>query len=113
MWVGDCFVYTNSAWRLNYAVGSEVTTLAHLDRPMFLLGYLATQNRVYLIDKEFNVVPYTLLLQLVEYKTLVLRDNFEAAQEILPTIPKVRVLCVRAVCVLHDGTVSTTVAHML
>lgn len=89
MWVGDCFIYTNSAWRLNYAVGSEVTTVAHLDRPMFLLGYLATQNRVYLIDKEFNVVPCTLLLQLVEYKTLVLRDNFEAAQEILPTIPKV------------------------
>lgn len=26
----------------------------HLDRPMYLLGYLAHQSRVYLIDKEFK-----------------------------------------------------------
>jgi len=25
LWVGDCFIYTNSAWRLNYCVGGEVS----------------------------------------------------------------------------------------
>jgi coatomer subunit beta' len=54
---------------------------------MYILGYLAAQNRVYLIDKEFNVVSYTLLLSLLEYKTLVLREELEAAEDILPTIP--------------------------
>jgi len=49
--VGDCFIYNNAAWRLNYCVGGEVTTMFHLDRPMYLLGYLASQSRVYLIDK--------------------------------------------------------------
>jgi coatomer subunit beta' len=24
LWVGDCFIYTNSTWRLNYCVGGEV-----------------------------------------------------------------------------------------
>lgn len=24
VWVGDCFIYNNSAWRLNYVVGGEV-----------------------------------------------------------------------------------------
>ena len=24
LWVGDCFIYTNSSWRLNYCVGGEV-----------------------------------------------------------------------------------------
>ena len=33
-WVGDCFLYTNSAGRLNYYVGGEVMTLCHLDRSM-------------------------------------------------------------------------------
>ncbi|KAF6173073.1 hypothetical protein GIB67_009993 [Kingdonia uniflora] len=56
LWVGDCFIYNNSSWRLNYYVGGEVTTMFHLDRPMYLLGYLAGQSRVYLIDKEFNVI---------------------------------------------------------
>lgn len=27
IWVGDCFIYTNSSWRLNYCVGGEVSTL--------------------------------------------------------------------------------------
>ncbi|KAH9714547.1 Coatomer subunit beta'-2 [Citrus sinensis] len=88
LWVGDCFIYNNSSWRLNYCVGGEVTTMFHLDRPMYLLGYLASQSRVYLIDKEFNVMGYTLLLSLIEYKTLVMRGDLERANEILPSIPK-------------------------
>lgn len=32
----------------------QVTTLYHLDRPMYMLGYLAAQNRVYLIDREVS-----------------------------------------------------------
>ncbi|CAB4303182.1 unnamed protein product [Prunus armeniaca] len=88
LWVGDCFIYNNSAWRLNYCVGGEVTTMFHLDRPMYLLGYLANQSRVYLIDKEFNVIGYTLLLSLIEYKTLVMRGDLERANEVLPSIPK-------------------------
>ncbi|XP_078428551.1 coatomer subunit beta'-1 isoform X2 [Wolffia australiana] len=88
IWVGDCFIYNNSASRLNYCVGGEVTTMFHLDRPMYLLGYLASQSRVYLVDKEFNVVAYTLLLSLIEYKTLVLRGDIDRANDILPSIPK-------------------------
>ncbi|KAJ6704278.1 COATOMER [Salix viminalis] len=87
LWVGDCFIYTNSSWRLNYCVGGEVTTMYHLDHPMYLLGYLASQSRVYLIDKEFNVTGYTLLLSLIEYKTLVMRGDLERASELLPSIP--------------------------
>ncbi|XP_074378908.1 coatomer subunit beta'-2 isoform X2 [Apium graveolens] len=88
IWVGDCFIYNNSSWRLNYCVGGEVTTMFHLDRPMYLLGYLASQSRVYLIDKEFNVIGYTLLLSLIEYKTLVMRDDLERANQILSSIPR-------------------------
>ncbi|KAG6481848.1 hypothetical protein ZIOFF_058471 [Zingiber officinale] len=68
--------------------GIWVTTMFHLDRPMYLLGYLASQSRVYLIDKEFNVIGYTLLLSLIEYKTLVTRGDLERAKGILPSIPK-------------------------
>ncbi|KAL1107903.1 hypothetical protein V6Z11_D03G077200 [Gossypium hirsutum] len=88
IWVGDCFIYNKTSWRLNYCVGGEVTTMFHLDRPMYLLGYLASQSRVYLIDKEFNVMGYTLLLSLIEYKTLVMQGDLERANEILPSIPK-------------------------
>ncbi|GMH35365.1 hypothetical protein BSKO_03233 [Bryopsis sp. KO-2023] len=88
LWVGDCFLYNNSSWRLNYCVGGEVTTLYHLDKPQYLMGYLATQSRIYLVDKEFGVTSYTLLLNLIEYKTLVMRGEMDAATDLLSSIPE-------------------------
>ena len=32
LWVGDCFIYTNAVNRLNYFVGGQIVTIAHLDR---------------------------------------------------------------------------------
>ena len=87
LWVGDCFIYTNAAWRLNYAVGSETTTIVHLGKPMFVLGYLPAQQRVYLVDKDANVVTYALALTTIEVKTLILRGDFAAADALLPSIP--------------------------
>ncbi|KAF8583901.1 coatomer beta [Ramaria rubella] len=87
-WVGDCFVYTNSANRLNYLVGSQTHTVTHFDTPLFLLGYIPSHNRVYLSDKDLNVFGYALSLTVVEYQTAVLRGDMEAAAELLPSIPK-------------------------
>jgi len=88
IWVGDCFIYTNSLNRLNYYVGGEICTISHLDRQMYLLGYIPNDNRVYLGDKELNVVSYSLLLSVLEYQTAVMRKDFVTADKVLPTIPK-------------------------
>ncbi|KAF7492314.1 Coatomer subunit beta' [Sarcoptes scabiei] len=88
LWLGDCFIYTNNVNRLNYFVGGEIVTIAHMDRPMYLLGYILRENRLYLGDKELNVVSYSLLLPVLEYQTAVMRNDFEAADKILPSIPK-------------------------
>jgi len=87
-WVGDCFLYTNSLSRLNYYVGGEIVTVAHLDRTMYLLGYIPKDNRIYLADKELHVVSFSLLLSVLEYQTAVMRRDFETADKVLPTIPK-------------------------
>lgn len=87
-WVGDCFIYTNSSNRLNYYVGGEVITLAHLDRRMYVLGYLAKEGVVFLIDKATAVVAYSLSLSVLEYQTAVVRKDFATANQILPEVPK-------------------------
>jgi len=87
-WVGDCFIYTNGVNRLNYYVGGEIVTIAHLDRVMYLLGYIPKDNRLYLGDKELNVVSFSLLLSVLEYQTAVMRRDFETADKVLPTIPR-------------------------
>ncbi|RZF32170.1 hypothetical protein LSTR_LSTR004033 [Laodelphax striatellus] len=87
LWVGDCFIYTNSVNRINYYVGGEIVTVSHLDRTMYLLGYVAKDNRLYLGDKELNIVSYSLLLSVLEYQTAVMRSDFETADRVLPTVP--------------------------
>ncbi|ODM95916.1 Coatomer subunit beta' [Orchesella cincta] len=88
IWVGDCFIYTNSVNRLNYYVGGEIVTISHLDRTMYMLGYIPKDNRLYMTDKELNVVSYSLLVSALEYQTAVMRRDFETADKVLPTIPK-------------------------
>uniref|UniRef100_A0A8C6PB09 Coatomer subunit beta' n=1 Tax=Nothobranchius furzeri TaxID=105023 RepID=A0A8C6PB09_NOTFU len=88
LWVGDCFIYTSSVNRLNYFVGGEIVTIAHLDRTMYLLGYIPKDDRLYLGDKELNIVSYSLLVSVLEYQTAVMRRDFGMADKVLPTIPK-------------------------
>ena len=61
VWVGDCLLYTNTAGRLNYTIGAEVITVQHLDRPLYIVGYLPKENRLYMVDRDFSIVSYQVL----------------------------------------------------
>ena len=51
-------------------------------RVMYLLGYIPKDNRLYLGDKELNVVSYSLLLSVLEYQTAVMRRDFDTADKV-------------------------------
>ncbi|KKY21872.1 putative coatomer beta subunit [Diplodia seriata] len=87
-WVGDCFVYTNSTNRLNYLVGDQTYTISHFDTPIYVLGYLPRDGRVYICDKDVGVMSYALSLSVIEYQTLVLRGELVTATEMLEDIPQ-------------------------
>lgn len=58
---------------------------------MIVEGQFSNQfhlNRLYLNDKELNVVSYSLLLSVLEYQTAVMRGDFETADRVLPTVPR-------------------------
>ena len=82
-WVGDCFVYTNSTNRLNYLVGDQTYTVSHFDQPYYVLGYLPRDGRVYICDKDVAVTSFALSVSVIEYQTLVLRGDLDAATEML------------------------------
>lgn len=54
---------------------------------MYLLGYIPSQSRLYLADKDVNLYSYTLSVAVIDYQTAVLRGDMEGAATILPTIP--------------------------
>ena len=55
---------------------------------MYMLGYLPRDGRVYIANKDVAVQSFALSLSVVEYQTLVLRDEMEAAAELLIDIPQ-------------------------
>merc|ERR1719384_596413 len=55
---------------------------------MYLLGYIPTDNRLYLGDKELSVVSFQLLLSVLEYQTAVMRRDFDTADRVLQSVPK-------------------------
>lgn len=57
-------------------------------RTMYLLGYIPKDDRLYLGDKELNVISYSLVLSVLEYQTAVMRRDFGTADKVLPTIPR-------------------------
>lgn len=65
----------------------EKTKWILLPRTLYLLGYIPKDNRLYLGDKELNVVSYELLVSVLEYQTAVMRRDFNTADRVLPTIP--------------------------
>jgi coatomer subunit beta' len=87
-WVGDCFLFTNAANRLNYFVGGEIMTLSHLDHTMYMLGYLPKEDRVFLIDNSRNVVSFRVLLSVLEFQTAVVRQDIDLANELIKQIPE-------------------------
>lgn len=72
---------------MNYLVGDQTYTVSHFDQSMYILGYIQRDSRIYLADKDVAVTSFALSLPVLEYQTLVLRDDMETAQELLPTIP--------------------------
>jgi len=92
-WVGDCFIYCNDKGRLNYSVGGQIQTLVHLDTTSAgatihkIVGYLAKEDRIYLVDKSVNIVSYKIMLAMLQYQTAVMRGDFDTANDLLPSIP--------------------------
>lgn len=53
-----------------------------------MLGYLPRDGRIYVCDKDVAVTSFALSLGVIEYQTLVLRGDLDAANDMLPDIPE-------------------------
>lgn len=86
-WLGDCFIYISTSNRLCYVLGEQSQPLNHFEGPQYLLGYIPTQNRIYVIDKDLQIRSYALAKSLIEYESAILNKDFALAESILPSIP--------------------------
>jgi len=62
--------------------------LGNADKKQYILGYDGKLNRLYMIDKNFNVYSYSLLLQVVNYQSAILNDDEHGAELFFKDIPE-------------------------
>jgi coatomer subunit beta' len=90
--IGDVLLFTSATNRLSYLVGDQTQSVATFDSPAFLLGYLVRDGRAYVADKDLNIQSFKLDLSVIEFQTLVVRGEFEAAQSLdIPEEQKTKV----------------------
>ena len=61
--------------------------MANADKKQYILGYDAKQNRLYMVDKNFNIYSYSLLLSVVSYQAAILNGELEEAEQVFKHIP--------------------------
>ncbi|KAI6183635.1 Coatomer subunit beta' [Aphelenchoides bicaudatus] len=83
VWIGDCFIFTTGLNCLSYSVGREIVSIAHLDRPIYLLGYMEKDNRIYACDGDHNIVSYKILRTVLQYQVATLKNDLVLAGECL------------------------------
>lgn len=88
LWISDVFFFTNPLGKINYSISGKIFNYGHTDRKKYLLGFIPSQNRLYLIDKSFTVISFEVLVSVTEYQSLMVNQQYEKALHVLSTIPE-------------------------
>eukprot|EP00920_Eleutheroschizon_duboscqi_P025546 GHVT01062852.1.p1 GENE.GHVT01062852.1~~GHVT01062852.1.p1 ORF type:complete len:966 (-),score=220.35 GHVT01062852.1:995-3892(-) len=88
MFVSDSFLYLTAGLRLQSVCAGQVETLAFLERPMVIIGYVEEENRVFLIDRDLNVVSYQIHISLINYQVAISRKDWPLAAQHFAQIPE-------------------------
>ncbi|CAN0435930.1 unnamed protein product, partial [Hapterophycus canaliculatus] len=74
-WLDSCLSFLLRQGRLSYYIGGETMTLCHLEHPMYMLGYLPKEDRVYLMDKQQNIHSYRVRQAMLQYQVRPVRSS--------------------------------------
>ncbi|CAD7940239.1 unnamed protein product [Amoebophrya sp. A120] len=88
LWIGETFVYVNAGQRLQMVVSGRQENIAHLDKSYFMLGYLAENSRVYLLDRDRNVISYSIPAALIAYQSCIINKDFDGSQKYFLQLPE-------------------------
>ena len=69
-------------------IGQKTMKLVNADKKQYILGYDGKQNKLYTVDKNFNVFAYSLYLSVVNYQSAILSEDMHGAEIYFKEIPE-------------------------
>ena len=85
--IDDVFVFENSKNKISYTINDKVFNITTLSNRFFLLGYLESTNKLYLMNKNFQLISYSFPYNFIKYQMAILDKEFELAEKLLSKIP--------------------------
>ena len=86
--VDDVFIFENSKNKISYTINDKIFNITTLSNRFFLLGYLESTNKIYLMNKNFQLISYSFPYSFIKYQLAIVEKDFEEAEKILPKIPE-------------------------
>jgi coatomer subunit beta' len=78
----EVFIFLNSKNKINYAIEDKIFSITTLNNNFSLLGYLNSLNRLFLMNKQFQLITYSFPLSFISYQMAILKKDFEAANKV-------------------------------
>lgn len=85
--INDVFVFQTSKNKICYSINEKIFQITTLSSNYFLLGYLQTTNKLYLMNKSFQLISYLFPYSFVKYQLAIIDKDFDNASKIFTTIP--------------------------
>ena len=86
--IDDIFVFENSKNKISYTINDKVFNITTLSNRFFLLGYLESTNKIYLMNKNFQLISYSFPYNFIKYQMAILEKDYPTAEKLLSKIPE-------------------------
>jgi coatomer subunit beta' len=78
----EVFIFLNSKNKVNYAIEDKIFSITTLNNNFSLLGYLNSLNRLFLMNKQFQLITYSFPLSFINYQMAILKKDFQVADKV-------------------------------
>ncbi|KAL4488970.1 hypothetical protein ABPG72_005757 [Tetrahymena utriculariae] len=86
IWIESLFFFTNGTGKISYSLAGKLFTFQHTDKKKFILGHIPTQDRLYMLDKFFNISSFDLPVKVAKYQSLIGDEQYDQAAELIKQI---------------------------
>lgn len=83
IFLDEVFIYVNNKNKLNYAIEEKIFSITTLNNNYLLLGYLSSTNRIYMMDKSYNIISYGFPVSFINYQMSILKKDYANAKKVI------------------------------
>ncbi len=87
-YIDNVFVYQTGKNKINYCINEKIFNITTLSSNYYILGYLEATSKIYLMNKSFQLISYSLPYSFIMYQIAILSKKYDKADNFFSKIPE-------------------------